>query len=306
MNTFTLEIDGAPLPEGSEGVLRFALPARDMGEQERTLAQEGPSRFTAEGPELTLAGDWALEVLVRKIGAFSWQTHVSVRIANTPPPSPDLNPAPLFGPGGIAGMIGLVIGLTGLTAAALTRWALPRRRVSVAAVAVVALTTGTVLLATSRLPAEGSAAALAQLAAPATPAPAAASPSTMAEHDHDQILVMPGTATPAALPGLGTPVSQDGLIVTVAAAPTSRGPAEVTVEVSNADGAPLQGARVVVFAEMTGMGQTDKGIPADETTPGRYVAKEVPLSMAGDWRLLVRISPEGQATQIVPIALTVS
>jgi copper transport protein len=97
VNTFTLEIDGAPLPEGSEGVLRFDLPAQGMGEQELNLPQQGPSRFTAEGPELALAGDWELEVLVRKIGVFSWETHVPLRIANAPPPTPDLNPAPLFG-----------------------------------------------------------------------------------------------------------------------------------------------------------------------------------------------------------------
>jgi len=94
--------------------------------------------------------------------------------------------------------------------------------------------------------------------------------------------------------------------VTVAPEPTGRGPTDITLEVSNADGAPLQDARVVVFAEMTGMGQTDRGIAADETTPGRYVAKEVPLSMVRDWRLSIRISRKGQATRIVPIALTVS
>jgi hypothetical protein len=53
------------------------------------------------------------------------------------------------------------------------------------------------------------------------------------------------------------------------------------------------------------MGQADKGIPADEATPGHYVAKEVPLSMVGDWQLSVRISPKGQPTQIVPITVTV-
>ena len=63
---------------------------------------------------------------------------------------------------------------------------------------------------------------------------------------------------------------------------------------------------MVVFAAMAGMGEADTGIPADEVTAGRYVAKEVPLGMAGDWKLSVRISPKGQATQIVPIALTVS
>jgi copper transport protein len=304
VNTFTLEIDGAPLPEGSEGVLRFTLPAQDLGEQELILPQGGPSRFTAQGPELAQTGDWELEVLVRKIGAFSWETHIPLRIAATPPPSPGLNPAPLFGPGGIAGMVALAIGITGLIAAALTRWALPGRRVIVAAVAVVALTAGSALLAGSRLLGEGSAPPLAQLAAPETPAPAAASPATIAEHD--RMMVMPGTATPATLPGIGTPVSQGGLIVTVATEPTGRGPTDITIEVSQADGEPLQDARVVVFAEMTGMGEADKGVPADEATPGHYVAKAVPLTMAGDWRLSIRISPKGQATQIVPVALSVS
>ena len=61
---------------------------------------------------------------------------------------------------------------------------------------------------------------------------------------------------------------------------------------------------MVVFAEMAGMGQAGNGIPADEVAPGRYVAKEVPLGMTGDWRLSVRISPKGQATQIVRVALS--
>jgi hypothetical protein len=76
--------------------------------------------------------------------------------------------------------------------------------------------------------------------------------------------------------------------------------------VSASDGTPLEDARVVVFAEMAGMGPADTGIPADDVAPGRYVAKDVPLGMAGDWRVSVRISPKGQATQTVPIALTVS
>jgi hypothetical protein len=168
---------------------------------------------------------------------------------------------------------------------------------------VVALTAGTVLLAGSRLPAAGSAPALAQLAGLDAPASPVATPATMAEHDH---MMMPDVATPAALPGIGTPVSQGGLIVTVSTESTGHGPTDIIVEVSEADGPPLQDARVVVFAEMTGMGQADKGIPADEATPGHYVAKEVPLSLPGDWRISVRISPKGEATQIVPVTLTVS
>ena len=106
MNTFTLEIDGTPLPEGSEGVLRFALPAQDMGEQELILPQAGPTRFTAEGPELALAGDWAARGAGAQDRRVLLGDPLPLRVADTPPPSPDLNPAPLFGPGGIAGMVG--------------------------------------------------------------------------------------------------------------------------------------------------------------------------------------------------------
>ena len=63
---------------------------------------------------------------------------------------------------------------------------------------------------------------------------------------------------------------------------------------------------MVVFAEMAGMGQDGQGIPAEEVTPGRYVARDVSLSMSGDWLVKVRVSPKGQPTQIFAVALAVS
>jgi copper transport protein len=294
-NTFNLGIDGSPLSEGAEGVLRFALPAQNIGEQELRLPQVAPNRFATEGSELALPGDWRITVIVRTIGAFSWTTGATVIVGEAPPPAPVINPPPVFGSAGIAGMLVVAIGLAGLSVAALARDTPVASRAGVAAVAATALATGTVLLAGSRLPVEASMPTLAQLAA--------ASPPAMAQHDH---MMMPSPATPVTLPGIGTPVSQDGLVVRVSAEPIGPGPTDITVAVSDPDGTPLRDARVVIFAEMAGMEEGGKGIPADEAMPGQYVARQVPLSMAGDWQLSVRISPKGQATQVFPIALTVS
>jgi hypothetical protein len=63
---------------------------------------------------------------------------------------------------------------------------------------------------------------------------------------------------------------------------------------------------VMLFAEMTGMGKPGAGFSAVEAAPGRYVAHDVPLTMAGDWRLTARVSPLGQETVIFPVAITVS
>ena len=183
VNTFTLEVDGPPLPDDSEGVLRFTSFTHDLGDQELTLSQEGPNRFTARGPELALAGDWRLQVLVRKIGAFSWQTQIPLRIADTPPAAPAPNPAPRFGSGGFAGMLALALGVAALATAALSPGAPRSRRLGGAAAGAVALAAGVMLLLGSQLPPEPSAPVLAQSAAPGTPAPAAASPSATSAHD---------------------------------------------------------------------------------------------------------------------------
>ena len=119
-------------------------------------------------------------------------------------------------------------------------------------------------------------------------------------------MVMPHAATPVSLPGVATPVRGDGVVVTVTAEPAPPGPTDITIDLRDPDGAPLPDARVVIFAEMAGMGQSGQGTPAAEVAPGRYVARDVSLSMAGDWQLKVRVSPKGQPTQTVPIGLAVS
>ncbi len=304
VNSFRIDVDGKPLPDGSEGVLRFTFPAQDMGTQELKLAQAGPNQFSADGPELALAGDWQIEALVRKIGAYSWSSQTSLRLSDVPPAAPEPNPPPLFGPAGIVGMVALAIGLAGLAAAALTRWAAPKRRFGVAVLGAVALACGLVLLQGSRLPGMEPAPVLASTAVTALATPASASPPAVVGHDHMSMDSTP--ATPVTLPGAGTPVSQGGIVVTVRAEPAQPAPTDITIEVQGQDGAPLSGARVVLFAEMAGMGKAGNGLPAQEVAPGRYLVRDVPLTMAGDWHVTVRVSPKGEATQSFPVAIEVS
>ena len=132
VNTFTLDLAGAPLPDDAEGIVRFALPAQNIGEQELRLPQVAPNRFAAAGSELALAGDWQVTTIVRAIGAFSWWSAATVTVGETPPPAAEVNPAPLFGPAGIAGMIVTAIGVAALAAAAVSRGAAAFRRRGVA------------------------------------------------------------------------------------------------------------------------------------------------------------------------------
>lgn len=299
VNSFTLDVSGAPLPSGAEGVLRFALPARDIGAQELRLPEAGPNRYAASGSELSLAGDWQIEAIVRKIGAFSWSTNVVVPVAATPPLPPESNPPPRFGPGGVLGELLLALGMIGLAAAVALRH-LPLARRSGAAVAgVVVFAMGGAVLAGARLPPASSAPILAQ------PVPVTASPSASPAHAHEQMMTERHATPVVPLPGVGTPVSQDGLMVTVAAEPASTAPTTVTVQVVDSQGAPVSKARVVIFAEMTGMGEKSEGTPATEISPGRYQAENLMLTMGGPWQLTVRVSPHGEATRVFRFAVDV-
>jgi hypothetical protein len=307
-NTFIVDVAGAPLPEDAEAVLRFALPSRDMGTQELRLPQVGPNRFEAEGSELSLPGDWTIEAIVRRIGSFSWATNVNLSLSQAPPPAPAPNPAPLFMPVGIVGLLGLAFGMAALAAALILHGSATGRRVRVAAMGAVALVAGAGVLGNARLPTPAAASPpVIAVASPARVASSAVSASPgvsahMAQHEH----MAPVAATPEPLPGSGTPVQGDGMRVTLAARPEGPGPTEIAVEIADDDGMPFAGARVAVLSQMPAMASMrPTETPAAETEPGRYVANDVPLGMAGDWRVSVRISPKGASTRVVSFTISV-
>ena len=300
VNTFTLELPGAPLPADAEGILRFALPAQNIGQQELRLPQVTPNRFVAEGSELALAGHWEVTTIVRAIGAFSWWSAATIAVGDIPPPAAVINPAPIFGSAGIAGMTVVAIGVAALAAAVVSGEAAAVRRGGVASAGLVAVAAGFVILGAARIPVATSEAARFQTT-PVSASPSTASPA-MAAHDHAQ--ATPAMVEPRA--AIGTPVSEGGLVVTLDAEPDQPGPTDLIIVVMDQTGAPVSEARVVVFSEMAGMGQDTEGIVAVEEEPGHYRAEDVPLSLAGAWQVTARISPRGQPTSIVRFAVDVS
>jgi copper transport protein len=304
INTFIIAVDGPPLLEGSEGVLRFALPSQAIGAQELRLPAAGSNRFVATGPELALPGDWQVAAIVRRIGAFSWSTEATIAVPATPPRVLAPNPAPLFTPAGLAGLIVAALGVAVLAAAAvsLIPRSVPRIGLAVAGAAV--FIAGIAILGASRIaqPAPEMVSVVAATPSTILGSPAAGTAVATLAHDH---AVPSPAATPVSLPGPGTPVAGDGLTVTIAAEPAQAGPTAVSVDLTGQNSVPQSDARVVVFSEMPAMAMGRTGTPAQETSPGHYVAESVPLAMSGEWRITVRVSPRGQPTQTFAFALPV-
>jgi hypothetical protein len=172
-------------------------------------------------------------------------------------------------------MIVVAIGVATLAAAVVSRGAVAVRRGAVASAGLVAVAAGFIILGSARIPVAASEAARAQ--ATSVPASPSTPPPSMAAHDHAQ-------ATPAmteSRAGIGTPVSEGGLAVTLDATVGQPGPTDLTIVVTDQTGAPVSEARVVVFSEMAGMGRDTEGIVAVEEEPGHYRAENVSLSMAG-------------------------
>ena len=298
-NTFTIEVAGDPLPENTEGVLRVNLPTQDLGEQELRLPQTAPNTFAAHGTELALAGDWQLTAILREIGAFSWTAQSALRVEASPPPPPIINPPPHFGGLGIVGMLVLAAGCLALALGG----AAGRRHPRPFAIpgGVVLFVAGAALLLVGRLPV-ATAPELADAPVAAIPVVAATPP---AMHEHD-MAGMASMATPEAqaLPGLATPTSAGDLAVTLTADTRSAAPTDLTLTVTDAGGAPVTGARVVVFLEMANMGPSPS-LTAEEQSPGTYVVAHAPLTMPGPWEIAARISPKGQPSSTVRFGLTV-
>ncbi len=70
--------------------------------------------------------------------------------------------------------------------------------------------------------------------------------------------------------------------------PPTVGMTTIDLQVLEATGQPLEGARVEVEGSMTHAGMVPEIAAADELAPGRYRAM-VPLSMSGDWLITVAV-----------------
>jgi copper transport protein len=299
-NSFTIAVAGDPMSEESEAVLRFSLPARDIGAQELILPADGTNQFRGDGSELGLTGEWRVEVIVRQIGAFSWSSTVLLPLDVVPPPAPMANAPPRFTSLGVAAMVAIALGIAILAAIAALPSLLRTRRLAAGAAGAALTSIGALALGQSRFPPAPPAAIASVIEAPATAVATDASEASHTGADHHR-----GPATPVALAVIGTPVALGELVVALQIDPARAGPTDAFAVVTDAEGAPVEGARVVVLAEMAGMAMGRSETPAVETAPGRYLAADVPLGMQGDWQIAVRVSPRGGPTATARFGATV-
>lgn len=75
---------------------------------------------------------------------------------------------------------------------------------------------------------------------------------------------------------------------------TVGGPNTVLLDAQDAQGKPIEDGRIVVQLRMTDMAMDAPAVVATEVSPGLYQAHPR-FDMAGDWRLIVEVTPHGGA-----------
>jgi copper transport protein len=143
-NEYTLTLDGWSPPAGSEALVRLDYVPQDIGEKEVKLTAAANGTFTGTGSEFSLAGDWRISAIVRKIGDFQWQASSQTAIPDQPTRANQPGPAWHFGLSGLIGLVLLVIGIAGLVYA--WSFARARLRLEIAGASVGALLVAALLL----------------------------------------------------------------------------------------------------------------------------------------------------------------
>jgi mono/diheme cytochrome c family protein len=102
----------------------------------------------------------------------------------------------------------------------------------------------------------------------------------------------PGATTGIPVEGLETPVTSAGIIVRMIEAPEELAGGSLVLQITRANGEPVDDASVELAAEMPDMTMGIQVVSAEPQGDGRYVA-QVPLGMACDWEFLALVTPPG-------------
>jgi hypothetical protein len=88
----------------------------------------------------------------------------------------------------------------------------------------------------------------------------------------------------------GEAIATDGISVTLQASGDSAGPVDLSATVTDAAGAPVEGATVIFRARHLEMDHGELPYLAAESAPGVYDATGVGMGMGGDWRIAVDVT----------------
>jgi hypothetical protein len=95
----------------------------------------------------------------------------------------------------------------------------------------------------------------------------------------------------------GKDLPEVGVALTIEPSPPRVGPATVTVDLTDAAGAPITGADVELEGNMSHAGMVPVFADAHEVALGRYEA-DLEFTMGGDWFILVRAAlPDGRSLE---------
>lgn len=146
-NHYRLEVGGDPLPADTEALLRMTPPSINAGQNEVSLQRVAGNAFETHGSEISVAGNWSIQVIVRQIGGFQYTS--TIRLPVEPAGSSSLPRAAWTFSG--SGAIGLVMILIGFAAFAFAWWAGtgPQRKEGLG-IGAVAIALGALLLLQAR------------------------------------------------------------------------------------------------------------------------------------------------------------
>jgi len=147
-NYYRLKLSGSAVPADSEALLRLNIPSQDIGEKEVKLTPVADGAFEGHGSELSIAGDWQITAIVRKVGEFQWQASTQTAIPAQAEPAPQPRPAWHFGTEGLLGLALIVAGVAGIVFALAAGRA--RLRLKISGIATCALIAGLLLLLQAR------------------------------------------------------------------------------------------------------------------------------------------------------------
>ena len=92
----------------------------------------------------------------------------------------------------------------------------------------------------------------------------------------------------------GEAISGNGISVTLGVSSDRAGPVDLSANVTDASGAPIEGASVVFRARHLEMDHGELPYLATESSPGVYQATGVGMGMGGSWRIAVDVTVPDQ------------
>jgi copper transport protein len=146
-NLLTLTVSGEPMLHETEVLVRVESSEQDTGQKDLRFVHADGTEYTYEGSELSLAGEWDLQLIVREPTGPEWRAYGTVDIGEQPQATTSKPSWVLSGAGAIAGML---IAVAGVAALVVSWQGGTRRRLPVATAGAAVLLLGAIVLLLAR------------------------------------------------------------------------------------------------------------------------------------------------------------